>query len=126
MKEARVLLVKISLGRASARKNKLNQDQQTKLFSVEEKGEGHGFTIEMIPAIKKFGRYHRIITMPDNTEKLGDVFFKASHYAELSDTIYVRKGLTNFINKINRDIECYLNALQKPSCKVEKYFETFL
>ena len=126
MKENRVLLVKIGLGRGTARKCKLNQDQHTNLFYIEEKGEGHGYQLEVIPAIKRFGCYYRIITLPDNTETLGNIFFQAKHYIELNDTPFVRKGLNNFIEKINKEVSCYLKALQKPTPSIETYFQSFV
>jgi hypothetical protein len=125
-KEVRVLLVKINLGRGTARKVPLNQDQITNLFCIEEKGDGHGFTIEMVPAIKKYGRYYRVIKMPDGTEIEGDVFFRAKHYTELSDSNSIREGISNFIAKVNRECHSHMKVLQKSQKCIERYFESFV
>lgn len=125
-KDVRVLLVKINLGRGTVRKVPLNQDQVTNIFCIEEKGDGHGFTIEMVPAIKKYGRYYRVIKMPDGTEIEGDVFFRAKHYTELSDSNSIREGISNFIMKVNKDIHSHMIALQKGSKSIERYFESFV
>ena len=126
VKEIRVLLVKINLGRGTVRKVPLNQDQQTNIFTIEEKGDGHGYTIEMVPAIKKFGCYYRVIKMPDGTEIAGNIFFQAKHYTELSDSIMVRQGLSNFITKVNKDIHSHMKVLQKGRKQIERYFESFV
>lgn len=126
IKEVRVLLVKINLGRGTVRKVPLNQDQQTNIFSIEEKGDGHGFTVEMVPAIKKFGRYYRVIKMPDGREIEGDVFFQARHYTELSDSTYIRQGLSNFIAKVNTECHSHMKVLQKGRKQIERYFESFV
>lgn len=126
IKEERVLLVRINLGAGTARKVPLNQDQLTNIFSTLKECDGHGFIIEMIPAIKKFGRYHRVIKMPDKTEIIGDVFFRAKHYTELSDSAYVREGISNFIRKVNKDIHSHMIALQKSQKHIERYFESFV
>lgn len=126
MKEERVLLVKFSLGRGTVRKCPLNQDQPTNILSTSNVEDGHGYSIEMVPAIKKFGCYYRVVTMPDKTEIAGNIFFQAKHYVELDDSAYVRQGLMNFIRKINKEAEAHIKALQKSKKSIEKYFESFV
>ena len=126
MKEERVLLIKFSLGRATVRKCPLNQDQPTNILSTFKEGDGHGFTIEMVPAIKKFGCYYRVVTMPDKSEIAGNIFFQAKHYVELCDSTYVRQGLSNFISKINKEAESHIKVLQRSKRIIEQYFESFV
>ena len=126
VKESRVLLVRINLGRGTANKIPLNQDQYTNIFSVEEKGESHGYTVEMIPAIKKFGCYYRVVQLPDGTEIAGNIFFRANHYTELNDLPHIRQGLNNFIRRVNREASAHIKALQKNQKCIERYLESFI
>ena len=110
----RVLFVKFILGRDTLRKYPLNHDQKTNIFSTDIKWNGHGYLVEVIPAIFRFGRFYRIITMPDGSEKEGNLFFENRKYAMLNDTLYVRNGLSKYIEEIeifnNKRNDC-LNEL---------------
>jgi hypothetical protein len=121
----RVLLVKITLGRGTHRKCPLNQTQKTNIYSISKEDEGHGYIIEVIPAIKMFERYYRVIQMPDGTEREGNIFFNVKHYAILADTPFVRQGLFTFIASLNKQIEAQMKVLQRSEEHIQRFFESF-
>jgi hypothetical protein len=123
-KETRVLLVRIIIGRGTARHFPLNQDQKTNILSIEDKGNQHGYMMEMVPAIKKFNRYHTVIKLPNGEELLGDIFFKAKDYTVISDTELTRKGLVSYLKEMNKAVEKALKTFQKPTKSIERYFES--
>ena len=126
MKQTRVILVRITIGRGTARKHPLNQDQSTNLFSVEQKGNNHGLMIETIPAIKKFNCFYKIVTMPDGSEVTGDIFMGAKNYTEIEDSPYTRKGLESFVREINdRVIKC-MKTMQKPTKVIEHHLASLV
>ena len=124
VKETRVLLVKVTVGRGTIRHLPLNQDQNTHIFSVEEKGNQHGYMMEMVPAIKRFGCYYTIVKLPDGTEQIGNVFFNAKNYTAVNDSVLVRKGLINYLKKMNEAVEKAMKTFQRPTKSMERYFES--
>ena len=122
----RVLFVKFILGRDTLRKYPLNHDQKTNIFSTDIKWNGHGYLVEVIPAIFRFGRFYRIITMPDGSEKEGNLFFENRKYAMLNDTLYVRNGLSKYIEEIEKRLQKQLSVLQKSESQLERFFESFV
>jgi hypothetical protein len=123
-KETKVLLIKITLGRGAARHCPLMQDQKTNIFSIEDKGNNHGYVMEMIPAIRKFGCYHTVVKLPNGEELIGNIFYSAKDYTAIADTPLIRKGLILYLKKLNESVDKALKTFQKPTKSIERYFES--
>jgi hypothetical protein len=121
----RILLVRFILGRETARRYPLNQDQYTRILTVEQTGVGNGMMIEVIPAVEKYGRTYTVVTMPDGEEKLGNIIYKPQDYERIESTKWTRLGLIKMIEKHNLAILKQIRSLQKPKKSVEHYIETF-
>ena len=126
MKEQRILLVRLIVGRETARKHPLNQDQYTNIITVETTGVGNGMMIEMIPAIERFGSCYTIVRLPDGKEIPGNIFFKAKDYTRIPDTPATRQGLLTLIKKRNQQDEALLKIMQKDKKSIQRYVESFL
>jgi len=122
--EHRVLLIRIIVGRGTVRHHPVNQDKLTNILSVETVGNNHGSMIEMIPAIRKYERYYKLVKMPDGVEIMGDIFYNAKNYAEFDDTPFIRRGVIRLIREIDSNVDNKLKMLQKNRKSVERFFES--
>lgn len=119
-KTKKVILIKILIGRATARINPLNEDQPTKILSIENSKNEFGVMLEIIPAYKKFGVYYKRISLPDGKEIEGDIMF-IKNFEEFEDTPDISIGINKLIEKMNNDNTKLLFNMQKSKNKIERF-----
>ena len=120
VKIKKVILIKISIGRATARVNPLNEDQPTKILSIEKDKNAFGMMIEVIPAYKKFGVYYKRVSLPDGKEIEGDIMF-IRDFEEFEDTPLVNLGINKLIKRINNDNAKLLLNMQKSKNRIVRF-----
>lgn len=125
MKEERVLLVRIVVGKATARKIPLKQDQRTKILSVDKSGNANGIHVEMIQALKIQRCYYRMIELPDQTVVCGNILFEAKHYAELKNTPLIRKGISKYIENLNLQLQKHIRFFELTKERIESNLEDY-